>query len=566
MPKLRLSFSDPDVLVVERPEAVWVLSGLERSDVHRIRESNRTVNGLESDLAARAGDASIVKIHLSFGRATVAEVWKPAISYREVFYCWTSGGDLVISDHFRTLLSQLPLADRTVAPESVVDFFLFNTVPGTHSMCSAIKRMGRGDVLTIDLASRQIRTSIFDRIETRERPGSEADYVDRLDAVLSDIIEPFKREPGIANLFSGGVDSVLVHTYLGTSVPAVFMDFESLKIDSPYETGYAQRAADLLGLDLQTHPIREADYLPQLESTVDALGRPPLFLSMIYYDQAFQQNYRLFMNGEGAGSLLGESTRLARAASYFASPLGIAFLKLVGPLLPGKARPGLRTLLPNAIGLSKDPRSPLGYAGRSATDTDFSLLERVFGSDLVEQRLNARLEYILQRLISAAPQSNRFLQHVEIAQWVSLLSAGHTVCWRQLAQAYSKSLVTPYTSRTLTNTVLEIPVVDRYVKGLQGKYLLKQVLQKRLPGYPVSQRKAYLHISFERYYESGPLSTIWERYQFPDFVDRCSRNLILDGASALTWHAVAYAIWQDRVLNNSNLRGAPDQYVQEWPL
>ena len=87
MPKLHLSISDPDVLVVECPEAIWVLSGLEEADAQRIRKQNPMVNGLEPDLAARAGDASIVKIHLSSGRATVVEAWKPAISYREVFYC-----------------------------------------------------------------------------------------------------------------------------------------------------------------------------------------------------------------------------------------------------------------------------------------------------------------------------------------------------------------------------------------------------------------------------------------------------------------------------------------------
>ena len=103
------------------------------------------------------------------------------------------------------------------------------------------------------------------------------------------------------------------------------------------------------------------------------------------------------------------------------------------------------------------------------------------------------------------------------------------------------------------------------MKGLQGKHLLNQLLHKRLPGYPATQRKGYLHVSFERYYESGPLSDIWERYQPPDFLDQGAQELVLVKPSALTWHAVAYAVWQNRVLNNSNLPGAPGHYEREWP-
>jgi hypothetical protein len=144
------------------------------------------------------------------------------------------------------------------------------------------------------------------------------------------------------------------------------------------------------------------------------------------------------------------------------------------------------------------------------------------------------------------------------------LSSGHTTLWRQLAQAYSKSLVTPFTSARLASDVLEMPVVDLYVKGSQGKHLLKRLLQERLPSYPAWPREAYLHVSFERHYQSGPLSDIWERHQPPDFLNPASQSHILGKASALIWHAIAYAVWRDPLLHNLNLPGAPRHYDRKW--
>jgi asparagine synthase (glutamine-hydrolysing) len=563
MPTLRLSISDPDVLVVERPEAAWFLSGFGKSDVQQVQVSNEVLSGTESELARRVGDATILKIHLSSGRATAIEVWKPAISSRDIFYCQTSDGDTLLSDHFRTVLSQLPPVDRRVAEDSIIDFFLFNTVPGTRTICSAINRLGQGETLSIDLASRQIRSSIFDQIESHEMDRSTASYLDSLDAALSDVVAPLKREEGIANLFSGGVDSVLIHTYLGNAVPGLHMKFESLEIDSPYETGYAQHAADLMGLDLRTHLIEEADYLDHLEQTTSALGRPPLFLAMIFYDRAFRQDYRTYVSGEAAVQF-GDGAHLARAASYFSSPLGIALLKTLTPRIPASARPAWRLLLPRAIELSEDPYSSLGYGARSALDTNIPLMERVFGSEMVRHRLDARLEYLLQRLVPAAPRTQRFFQHVEVEMWVEYLLSDHRNFCRQLAQSHSKSLAMPFASGRVTSAALEIPVISRYIKGLQAKYLLKQLLRRRLPDYPVSQRKAYSHVSFRRYYESGPLCKIWDRYQPPDFLDEVSRNLVLNKASPLTWHAIAYAVWRDRVLDDPDLAPAPSHCDREW--
>jgi asparagine synthetase B (glutamine-hydrolysing) len=565
MPKLLLSISDPDAQVIELPDAVWVLSGFEKSDVQRLRERNEADGTLKPKLLVRPGDVSVVKVHLSSGQATLVEVYKPAVSCREVFYCRTSNGDILLSDHFRTILSLLRPIDRIVDPASIVDFFLFNSVPGTRTICSGINRVGQGDSLSIDLTTQQFHSSTVDRIETREIPGSEDDYLNRLDSALTDVIQPLRLEPRIANLFSGGIDSVLIHTYLGNAVPALHMKFDSLETDSPYEAGYARQAANLLDLDLEIRPIREVEYLDLLERTVDALGRPPLFLTMVFYNQALNSNYCSYVNGEAAGLLFGEGARLARAASYFASPLGILFLKQLSRWLPASTRPGGRLLLPRAVSLSKDPCAPLGFGRLSAMDTDLLLMDKVFGSQIVRDRLDARFEYVMQRIVPAAPITNPFLQHIEIAHWMNYLVSDHSSFWRQLAQAYSKSLFMPFTSERLISATLEIPIRDRYMKGLQGKYLLKELLRRRLPDYPVYQRKGYSHISFERYYQTGPLRNIWDQYQLPDFLNGNIRDLILNTANPLTWHAIAYAIWRDRVLKDSNLRAVPSRYSWEWP-
>ena len=125
---------------------------------------------------------------------------------------------------------------------------------------------------------------------------------------------------------------------------------------------------------------------------------------------------------------------------------------------------------------------------------------------------------------------------------------------------------TPFLSRGVFESAVSTPVTKRYIQGFQAKYLLKLLLEWRVPGYPVNQRKGYSAVSSQRYLKSGPLANIWERYTMPDFIDHGLRRRVIDNPSHVTWHALTYAIWEDRVVKNAELTAAPGSSVRSWGI
>lgn len=548
------------------PDTIWVLWGLEPSAANRFEGFDDSDADEVSSLCRQAGDATILKVTLANGEAKQVTTWKALTSCHEIFYSIRPSGDIFVSDQFRNILSLLPVSDRHTSKQSITDYFLFNTVPGVHSYCSEIQRLGQGERLEIDLRSGRTETSIFDRIDDLAEPGSIDRYVTDIDQALSGALEPLCREGGVVNLFSGGVDSSLMQTYLSHDVPALHILIESLNRDSQYETDYAQRSAEALGIELRVREIKEADYLDQLEDLIEAMAMPPSFLTMVFFREAFLEDDKKFISGDLADSLFGSNLRLARAAWQFASPMGLFFIRRIARVFPFNARPGARLLAPSALSLSQTCTSPFGFGAQRSVFTDYHLAESIFGPELIRERLVERLNYMTERTTLSAPASDRFFRHIEIAQWINYLCTDHVMLVRQLAHAYGKDVFVPFLTRGVFQSAARVPVDQRYIKGFEGKYLLKMLLKKRLPGYPVNRRKGYSNVSFDRYYKSGPLADIWNRYDVPDFIQGVAKRRILEDGGELAWHALTYAIWKKRVVENEGLAVVANSSEHSWRI
>lgn len=104
------------------------------------------------------------------------------------------------------------------------------------------------------------------------------------------------------------------------------------------------------------------------------------------------------------------------------------------------------------------------------------------------------------------------------------------------------------------------------LKGLETKYLLKRLLQRRLPAYPVGQRKGYGALQFPDLYPNGPLAEVWERYPVPEaFATEPDRSL-LDVPSQATWNLIALAVWKQRIQQNPALEAVAGSRRFDWQL
>jgi hypothetical protein len=277
-------------------------------------------------------------------------------------------------------------------------------------------------------------------------------------------------------------------------------------------------------------------------------------------------DFQHYISAWDADHLYGESARLAKIASIFSSPVGLSVLNLGIKLIPSGARRRLRMLQPWAQSLGYNPTSISGYWANTAAYADRSFVESAFGSEAVKDRLQVRMNYVLRRVTPSAPKTDTFSRHLEVSHWQAYLCDEGMTHMRQVAHGLGKTIMSPFHNHQVLSAALRVPTAQRYIRSFRTKFLLKLLLKRRLPSYSIDQRKAGANIPRKRYIKSGPLTDFWERYPVPDCFDGDLHQRIVDYEGPISWHAITYAIWQEKVLRNDNLQPLPAKVNFAWNI
>jgi hypothetical protein len=471
----------------------------------------------------------------------------------EIYYSLRPDGRLLVSDSFRAMLAEIPVAERSVPEASIADHLLFRTTPGTQTYLEGVHRLGHGDRLEWDSRSGELNIRRGGRLAALPALDAEA-ALRQLDGALEAALGEVERDGGWCNLLSGGIDSTLIHSYLGAAVPSA-----SAAIDSPEfapEVDYARAASALLGTRHTLAPAREADYLTDLEGCIEALGLPPHHLQTVLLDHAIRTaGQPALITGQLADALFGlGSSLLAHRAwkvrhllrvpgsTRVASALGPAWKNRIGRWQETNAK------------LALPPEHPDSFAMGFAVFCDVAATAELLGEELVRERLEARLQYVLDRVElshAAAPPARQ----LELGHWIDFYCDDTVSIWRQLAHARGKRLLAPFTAGAVARAAQASAVATRYIHHGEVKPVLKKLLSRRLPVYPVYQQKGGSGLPVERYFTGGPLRSVLSDYPMPDFLDERTRMRLrsgaLPGASIwLAWNAAVFSIWQERVLRH----------------
>jgi asparagine synthetase B (glutamine-hydrolysing) len=433
-----------------------------------------------------------------------------------------------------------------------VQHYLFRTVFGTDTYIEQIDCVGSGAHVAIEIAGGQRSAEIVDRIASESDLVGPDRYVSVVEDALEEIMANLVARDGVRLSFSGGVDSTLLATFMNpdhrllTVVPST--------PEFGVETAYARDSARLLGMPLDELGFAEESYVDLLETTIDDTGRPPVHDVMPFLSAPFHRgNGTVFVIGEGADGIFGAGGRPAKLGNFFrqrhlrAAALGLA------RATPPDFRYRARSVIGRGRLLASDPESADGLAAGSQIYGDPSFIASVVGSERIQTTLLRDLQYALDRVDLAAP-SDPFLRHIELRQFRSMFNDHYRInC--ELARAHGVRVMAPFLMSAAIESLSRIPVVDRYHKGMTGKWMLRDLLSLRLPEYPVGQRKRNTSLPFTRYCTDGPLTGIWERYSPPDlFEGQARRDLVANRLDeAVLWNAIAYAIWDERVVRSRDL-------------
>ena len=564
MAELNLLVADPCCKRAQSGEEDWFAFGLSTDQMKGIVEGSGARDEKATRICQEVGDAALIRVQRFGEKPYRVELWKGITSSYEIFYTVPSDGDIVISDSFRNVLSRLPLAERHASHNAIVDHMLFRAVTGHETYCDGVCRLGHGEKATIGLDDRTRQTRLFDRVEDLSDGRSSEAYLEDVDQAIASVAGRIREEDSTVNLFSGGVDSVLLQYHLSARVPALTGLLE--RRAEAYESDYADSAAAVLGIVPMTFEVPENTYGDDLEQAISIMGLPPRQDQAVIYDRAFRHDFQRFICGEAADAVFGVGVRAAKFSSFFSSTAGVLALRLALQIAPASQKARLSAFLANTTKLRMQPLAPYGYAALTNAWSDLETLHLAFGKDVVEGRIVNRLDYVLGRADLAAPQGDRFLGHIEAAHWVNLLAQDGAMMHRQLGLGRGRTLLTPYLARPVLNACLSVPLARRYISGLEAKPILKNILRRHLPSYRAGAKKGASLSPVLSYFANGPLSDVWQRYAPPDCFDAKSRARFIGTPSDLTWNAAVYSIWRDRVLRNQQLAPCPNTRSHAWSL
>jgi asparagine synthetase B (glutamine-hydrolysing) len=550
--QLTVDLTDPDARTFERPEGIWYLLGrqqIRQQHLDRLQESG---DGAEFCRLYRG--ALVMQVDLADGSATRMRAWRGLFSHAELYYSSGATGEVVLTDHIRNVIARLPLSDRYPSDDGIAEHFLFRRPYGNTSYSAHVTRLGNAEHVEIDLDSGKREAAVFDRIAAVPTERSTDEYLEMMGGKLEASLVAVKGDDS-ALFFSGGVDSTLLMSY----VPADAQPFTFVADTAEFcaETDYARNAAALLGVSLNEVPMPEEEFLRMMETATEIQGAPCFddavpYLTRLIVEQPMGQ----LVLGHGADSAFGMSLKLARFSSWFRHPLVLQPLRAVADKMPGHFGYRMRQVVPIAEGFGRSLHDPFGYAGGIRTSGKTPLLEKALGKDVIDAAPQRELDYALARVELTVDPKDSFWAHLELAHW--LVTFNNPIATNlAVANSVGRRIVGPYCDPDVLTALATIPVYDRYVRRLSAKWLLKELLVRRVPEYPVGQRKKSTAFPWRRFYTDGPLTHFWESYPVPDMFDGDLRNELVAEPMVNTWTAMSYAVWLERVVRNSRLEPHP---------
>lgn len=543
---IELMISDPQALIFQGPAAVVVVHGelsqAAKCMAQAVSQGSRSAEAFE-EVVKQAEDAVVLAVTLEAAAPRTVRGWRSVTSGHELYLVRQSERSFVLTDSFRAACASLPVTAREVSKRAVADHLLFRTVPGPHTYLTGVSRLGHGEHLTLDVLEERPQISRFEQLEVALDAGaSPAVQLDTIEAALETALSCFGDDRQAANLLSGGVDSTLIHTFLPVAFPAV-----TVGIDAPeyaQELQYARRAGQLLNVNNERICVGEAVYADLLQATIRELALPPHHLQTVLLDAAFQSPHAQFITGQLADSLFGLGG--ARTLSV------LAMLRPFLSLLPVRVN-GLQHVRRIAQGVRGPAERLDGPAMGFGVYSDVARVERMIGGDAVHDSLRDRVGHVRAVCPFVRSDDAGFAAHLELGHLLAFFCEDTLSLWRQLAHARGRSLFAPFVRRSVVLSALAVPRAQRYVRRLQAKHLLKAILARRLPSYPVGARKLASGLPVRRFFAKGPLRGLLAEYDLPDFVPSELAETVRGGSVWLSWNCLTFVIWRDQVLRDPAL-------------
>lgn len=485
-------------------------------------------------------DGVTIRLHAGDGAIRRFELFR-SVTTSDQLYVYAGARGITVSDQFAWIVNQIPVAERHLSQDAVLDHFLFRTTPGEGTYLERVRRVGNGSLLSWS-ASAGFKSTVVDRI-TRPAYAGRSAAAGMLGHHLSQRLNQAPR--GTRNLLSGGIDSSLLQSFAAGQMQAV-----SATIDSPefaLEQSYARAAAALFGLAHEFVEIRETEYPQHVRDVIRRTGMPPHHLQTVLIDAAFSSESGSYVSAQFADALFGlDAAYRAWRIQRFGVARMMPLLRLAS-LMPWKRLARLGRSMRRDVGRLRLPlESPDGFGMQFAVYSDVAALRAMFGASAVNERLVRRMTYVEDRVDPYDRAAPHFAQQLELGHWIDFFCDDSVAIWRQCAHSRGSRLLAPFSDRAVVEAALLIRPQHRFCVDGRTKPLLKDLLLARVPSYPVRQPKGGSGLPVHRYLTTGPLRAEAEEALASDW-PLPLRSLGSAPTDWLLWNQITLRLWEEEV-------------------
>ncbi len=526
--------------------------------------TQKIIQALQINSQAVRGNAMLACFSKSQPQLTI---YQTLMALPQLYYYHTPD-TLICATDIRVLL---PLLDKVEVNEDVIPFhFLFLLSPGPMTYLKNVKRLFPGQSLTWDHGDLRLKLEqdfrfldADQQIQTITDPNLDTLY-ERMSGVMSAYLQDIKAEGHqAANFLSGGVDSSILQLLIKeNSAPSEKQPSYSFAFDTPafqFEIGYAQQASQLLNTKHTIIDVPTETYPDLLIRSISTLGQPTLMneaepakLALAEYMSNHVPHTNYYFAGQAADALNGVSEArkvilFERAKKIPAARIMFEAMSAILAVWSKSKSAGLKDVA-LMLAQTDDPNSFLSPPNYVAAVSQLDTVCKYFGEQAVlkafEQRRNLEATYIDSRWM------------LEKIQMIDLLTAGYepAVIAGQFFAAQQKELIQFFLDEDIIRATLAFHPKVRFLKGLNTKPLLKQILTRHSLGVIAHKKKGATNFDADIYdwMTHGPLQDLIHQIDLPASLTPTELQRLIKTHNDFPWCLLTFDLFKKHIIQPAN--------------
>ncbi|MEO3946853.1 asparagine synthase (glutamine-hydrolyzing) [Gorillibacterium sp. CAU 1737] len=495
-------------------ESVWIIFNgeiynykelramlIDRGHVFRTASDTETIVHLYEEF----GEDCVAMLRGMFGFAIWDQKKRKLLAARDhfgikPFYYHHTSERFVFGSEIKSLLEAEGM-ERSVRPESLLNYLTFQYVPEPDTMFAGIQKLRPGHYLTMTEDGRMAVKRYYDPMFAPEDRPFE-DYVEEIRERLKSSVEHHLVSDVERGCFlSSGIDSTAMaaHMSMFESIQTFSVGFEGAN----NETIIAAETAKALGTQHYAKIITEKDYfdcLPKAAWHQDEPVADPSAIALYHLAELARQHVTVVLSGEGADELFG-------GYRIYREPLSLKPLSwLPGPLQ--RALHQLAQLLPGGF-------TGRNYLLRATTPLEERFLgnAKIFSEDMKASVLASHADLLgtYKNPIQIAGDyysKTRHLDPVSRMQYIDMnlwMPGDILMKADKMTMAHSLELRVPFLDKEVFDVARRIPMKYRLANGTT-KHIFRKAMEGIIPDFILDRPKLGFPVPM-RDWMKGPRGT-----------------------------------------------------------